>query len=75
VNYGVSDLSVQEGYSITNAGIGLHPNDESWDLSFWGKNVFDTQYYNFLGSFSAASSVVGMAGDPVQYGVTLRMKW
>jgi iron complex outermembrane receptor protein len=75
VNYGVSDLSVQEGYSITNAGIGLHPNDESWDLSFWGKNVFDTQYYNFLGSFSAASSVVGMAGDPVQYGATLRMKW
>jgi iron complex outermembrane receptor protein len=75
VNYGVSELSWQDGYSVTNAGIGIHPNDESWDLSFWGKNIFDTEYYSFLAGYTSVTPVVGMAGDPVQYGATFRAKW
>jgi iron complex outermembrane recepter protein len=75
VNYGSSELSVQDGYSVTNAGIGIHPNDGKWDLSFWGKNILDTHYYTALSAYTTATPVVGMAGDPIEYGATLRMKW
>lgn len=74
VNYGVTELTTQDGYSITNAGIGIRPNNESWDLSFWGKNVFDTEYYTFLAPYTSTTPTIGIAGDPLQFGVTFRSK-
>ena len=65
----------QSDYSITNAGIGIHPDDKSWDLSFWGKNIFNTKYYTALTSFSPAAPVTGVIGDPLVFGVTFSKKF
>jgi iron complex outermembrane recepter protein len=74
VNYGVSDLTWQNPYSITNAGLGFRPDNGAWDVSIWGKNIFDTHYFTFLGSVSQTSPILGMPGDPLQFGVTFRTK-
>jgi iron complex outermembrane receptor protein len=73
-NYGLSPLGEQDDYSITNAGIGIHPNNEAWDLSLWGKNVFDTEYFTFLGATTPTNPLLGVTGDPLQFGVTFRAK-
>ncbi len=65
----------QSDYSITNAGIGIHPVDNNWDLSFWGKNIFDTHYYTALTTVSPAAPVTGVIGDPLVFGVTFRKKF
>jgi iron complex outermembrane receptor protein len=64
----------QGDYTITNAGIGLHPDNNAWDVSIWGKNIFDTRYYTSLGSFSPTAPVTGVIGDPLTFGVTFKAK-
>ncbi|MEM9494905.1 MAG: TonB-dependent receptor [Pseudomonadota bacterium] len=36
--------SIQEGYALLNASIGLRAEDNSWEVSAWGKNLTDKGY-------------------------------
>ena len=64
----------QSDYSITNAGIGFHPDNNAWDVSFWGKNIFNTHYYTAITTVSPSAPVTGVIGDPLVFGVTFKMK-
>lgn len=61
------------GFGIANARIGLKTGDGLWDLSVWGRNLFDKDY--FLNLSAANTGVVtAQVGEPRTYGVTLRTR-
>jgi len=70
----LSKLAWQEGFGITNIGIGITPDDKAWDLSLWSKNLFDKQYFTAITSVSQQGASTGSVGDPRVIGVTLRAK-
>ncbi len=51
-------------------------DDETWDLSFWVRNLTDTFYSTTLGSVALNSgAVAGIPGAPRTLGGTLRVKF
>ncbi len=61
------------GFGIANARIGLKTGDGLWDLSVWGRNLFNKDY--FLNLSAANTGVVtAQVGEPRTYGVTLRTR-
>ncbi|ADP72782.1 TonB-dependent receptor plug [Rhodomicrobium vannielii ATCC 17100] len=74
LNTSLSVYGWQDEYFLTNAGVGIRPDSGAWDLSVWGKNIFDTHYFTNLSSLSSTSSVSGTPGDPLTFGITFRTK-
>jgi outer membrane receptor protein involved in Fe transport len=71
----------QSAYSIFNAGIGFKTPDSKYDISFWGKNIFNRQAVSSFGQSASASIAAPSLGspygsitfvDPQTFGVTLR---
>ena len=68
-----SKYLVIDGYSVINTRIGVRWSD-GWTLSFWARNLFDSNYYELLSPAPGNSGlIVGLPGDPRTVGVTLRM--
>jgi iron complex outermembrane receptor protein len=70
----------QPDYVVFNAGIGFRSDDEKYDISVWGKNIFNRKAYLALGGQTAALSTnTALATvqwiDPLTVGVTLRTKF
>ncbi|MFT3965441.1 MAG: TonB-dependent receptor [Sphingobium sp.] len=65
----------QEGYGLTNAGIGLRDADDRWSVVAWGRNLFDKRYYVGVGTATAVNPFIGVLGDPRTYGVTVKGKF
>ncbi|MET0239278.1 MAG: TonB-dependent receptor [Sphingobium sp.] len=65
----------QEGYGLTNAGVGLRASDDSWSLLVWSRNLFDKRYNLGIGTASAVNPFLGILGDPRTYGVTVKGKF
>lgn len=64
----------QEGYSLFNASIGISNADERWSLRFWGRNIFDEEYFSNLFESGVLDNVVipqGFVGPPATYGATV----
>jgi iron complex outermembrane receptor protein len=59
----------QKPYDIVNGQIAFSPDDESWKVRLWAKNLFDEEYFTVLGS-QAASDYAGYA-PPRTFGITL----
>lgn len=68
----ISSYGRQEGYGLTNAGIGVKSSDGSWSLTLWGRNIFDKRYAVGIGAASAVSPFIKVLGDPRTYGVTAK---
>jgi iron complex outermembrane receptor protein len=63
-----------DSYSIVNLRAGLITSG-NWEFVVWAKNIFDTNYYQYLQPQTGNSgAVVGLVGDPRTYGVTVRVK-
>lgn len=60
-------------YGLANARIGFRSSDGLWDVSIWGKNLFDKDYFLSL-SPANTGIVTGQVGEPQTYGVTVRTK-
>lgn len=58
---------VQEPYDLYNANVGLSYSD--WQISLWGRNLFDQQYISYGYDFGAVHF-----GNPATYGVTLSVE-
>jgi len=62
-------------FTLFNASVGIGAEDESWGLQFWGRNLTDEDY--LVGEFSSVGqpgSLNGYPGDPMTYGLTLRLR-
>lgn len=62
----------QPAYSLVNARITYTPPQGNWDLSIFGKNLADEEYFRNIVSVSGAG--VGTPGDPLTVGVALNWR-
>ena len=66
------------GYALGNLDFGIRQAGGRWDLSGWIHNFTNSRYYLFKqvsGSLPTYNLVVGEVGDPLTFGVTLRVKF
>ncbi|WP_066685445.1 TonB-dependent receptor [Caulobacter sp. CCH9-E1] len=70
----LSSYGRQNGFALTNAGIGVRARGERWSVTLWSKNLFDKRY---AAAFAAATTITpytAILGDPRTVGVTLTAK-
>lgn len=61
----------QDGFALTNAGIGLRGQDDRWSVTLWSKNLFDKRYAFAFTTATAITPYTAILGDPRTVGVTL----
>jgi len=60
-----------DAYSLFNTRVGVRLSD-GWTFSLWGRNLLDSDYYEFLSAAPGGSGLyVGLPGDPRTVGLTL----
>ena len=62
-----------DGYTLVDARIGYTFPGEKLTLTAWGKNVFNT--FNVQNIISYNNIITQATGQPVTYGVSLRVRW
>jgi outer membrane receptor protein involved in Fe transport len=63
-------LFLIDSYTLVDLRLGL--KTDTWQVSLWGKNVFNTYYWNDVNpSFDVVSRYAGM---PATYGITASYK-
>ncbi|WP_196140367.1 TonB-dependent receptor [Aliikangiella sp. G2MR2-5] len=63
-----------EDYSLQNARISYYPNDASWEISIWGKNLGDEEYlYDIGGQGEAIGSPTASRAEPMTAGIDFKM--
>ena len=66
----------QDAFGLGAASIGFGPQDGSWELQFWTRNLFDEQYLQ--GAFNSTvpgGNLNAYPGDPFTFGGTLRFNF
>jgi iron complex outermembrane receptor protein len=64
-----------DGYSLVNVRVG-YISSGPWEASVWVKNLFDTDYFQYLSAQAGNSGAVfGLPGDPRTFGVTFRVRY
>ena len=78
--------SVQEGYSLFNARVGLRAADDRWEANLFGRNLTDVGYCvnileqpfgSALGGVNAANNTSAMrcvVGEPLTWGVQFKVR-
>ncbi|MCF6275506.1 MAG: TonB-dependent receptor, partial [Robiginitomaculum sp.] len=78
--------SIQDGYSLLNARVGLRSDDDSWELSLWGKNLGDTGYCMTIFDQPFSAQLGGLdpvantqpqrcaVGTPLTFGMELKFR-
>ncbi|WP_198045974.1 TonB-dependent receptor [Novosphingobium aquimarinum] len=69
-------LSSQDGYWLVNGRVGLHGQDDGWELAAFAKNIFNklyvsSAYDNWGGIFPSQNFL----GDPATYGVEVSFRF
>jgi iron complex outermembrane receptor protein len=74
VNASDSIYSQVPGYGLLNARLGVRSADGKYDAYLWSHNATNTRYYQVIGAASPFSGLIdGIPGDPLTWGVTLRI--
>ena len=66
-------LFVIPDYGLLNASIGVHSQDDRWEVSVWGRNLTDEYYWTAVSS--NANVVVRFPGQTRTYGASLTWKY
>lgn len=66
------DLVGQEAYWLHNASIGWKNADDNFDISLWGKNIGDEDYFVHGFNLSFRGGILNNIGDPMRFGITAR---
>ncbi|MHA7871600.1 MAG: TonB-dependent receptor, partial [Hyphococcus sp.] len=66
-----------DSYWLANAQVGFGPRNGSWELAFWGRNIFNTDFDETRNFFIAPGGVADVAapGLPATYGVRLSVQY
>lgn len=72
--HALSQYGRQDGYGLTNVGLGLRAADERWSVQLWARNLFDKRYAAAFGSAGASTPYIAILGEPRTFGVTLTAK-
>ena len=70
-DYAVAD------YWLANAQLAVGPDDGTWELALWGRNIFNTEYDETRNFFIAPGGVADVAapGMPATYGVRISVRY
>ena len=66
--------SLQKAYNVTNASVSWTDPSEMFELTLWGKNVFDKAYRAYTLNLGVLGTTSYYA-PPATYGATLRVNW
>ncbi len=70
-NPSASRYLIADGYGLLNMRIGWR-GTEGWGISVWGRNLLDTNYFEFLSAAPGNSGLyTGLPGDRRTVGITL----
>jgi len=64
----------QEGYNVTNLGLGLGSLDRSWEVSVLGRNIFDKEYYTSANTWSGSAAQNVTWGSPRTWMLVFKSK-
>ncbi len=79
--------SIQKGYGLINARVGLRSDDDQWEFSIWGKNlgdkgycmtIFDQPFSSQLGGLDPVANTQPQrcaVGNPLTYGAELKVRY
>jgi iron complex outermembrane receptor protein len=70
----LSSYGRQDGYGLTNAGLGFRTQDDRLSVTVWARNLFDKRYAAAFGAASAVTPYIAILGEPRTVGVTLAAK-
>ena len=71
-----SRYSLLPSLNLVNARVGVRAANGQWDAFVWGRNIFNTDYYNFVSAgVGNTGALYASLGDPATYGVTLRVHY
>ncbi len=71
-----SEYLVIDAYSLVNLRLGYVSPSGTWEGFFWVKNVFDTEYFQYMSVQPGNSGAIfALLGDPRTYGVTVRLRF
>ena len=59
--------------NIVNLRLGLASQDRRWEVSLWGRNMLDEEYYVFGLDIPTLGGYAGVVGPEATYGITLRL--
>jgi iron complex outermembrane receptor protein len=62
----------QPSYSLVNARVTYEPSQGNWDISIFGKNLTDEEYFRNVAI--SGPSGLGTPGDPLTYGVSVNWR-
>ncbi len=72
-----SPFEYENGYSMVNAYLIIEPENQQWQLKFWGKNLTDAKYITWAQDLIVLgdSHATAWFGRPREYGVTARVNF
>jgi iron complex outermembrane receptor protein len=62
---------LQDSVDIVNARVGLTSTDRRWELTLWGRNLLDEEYFVVGFDIPVHGGFGGINAPPLTYGVTL----
>src|SRR3546814_2207172 len=62
----------QEGYGLTNAGLGIKDPDDRWSVQIWGRNLLDKIYAVGIQSANPVAPFFKIPGDRRTFGLTVK---
>ena len=62
-----------DDFLVVNARIAVIANDDSWDLTLWGRNITDEEYLSYLNNLSFFR--IDIYGEPATWGATARYRF
>lgn len=61
-----------DDYWVVNVRAGLLSQDGNWELSVWGKNIFDEEYLTYTNNLPGPGFKLDIFGEQASFGATLR---
>lgn len=65
--------TLEDGYWLVNARIGVTGGDGDWSVYLWGRNIFDERYRTQV--LTSSIGFVETFGDPATYGVGFQLNF
>jgi iron complex outermembrane receptor protein len=62
-----------DAVNIVNLRLGLASQDRRWEVTLWGRNMLDEEYYVFGLDIPTIGGYAGVVGPEASYGITLRL--
>lgn len=67
--------NLMDSYMTADARITLFPQEGDWEVSLWGKNLFDKEYLTYVNDLPAFGFILNIYGQPTTYGISFKYNW